>query len=132
MRRRQFVAGAAGLVAAYLLGDVAQAGAAERGAFAARSLPAVLRALGLPEPEPSRLIRIGAPDIAENGANVPVEIVAELPGLTRLLLIGERNLVPLLLDARFTPRLEPRLEARIKLAEDSDLVVLAEAAGRKA
>ena len=63
------------------------------------------------------MIQIIAPDVAENGASVPVEIRLQLPQVERVLLIGERNLFPLLADASFAPGLEPWFEARVKLAQ---------------
>ena len=90
----------------------------------------VYAALGLKPPRDSDAIRIVAPDVAENGASVPVEIQTDLPQVERILLIGERNLFPLLADASFNPRLQPWFEARIKLAETSKLHVLVQANGQ--
>lgn len=120
-------------LAAYLAGAATAARAAgERStnAFNARSLDSVLRGLGLPKPVKSSAIEIVAPDVAENGANVPVEVTVNLPGVERVLLIGEKNVFPLLADLRFGPRARPWFEVKVKLGETSNLLVLAEADGK--
>lgn len=124
MQRRHFLAGGLALLSAYLAPGGAWANSpASRNlnAFNARSPTSVYAALGLQPPRDSDAIRIIAPDVAENGANVPVEIQTDLPQVERILLIGERNLFPLLADASFNPRFKPWFEARVKLAESSKL-----------
>lgn len=125
-RRRFLAAMAFGALAAAL---ARPSHALLRAPFNARSLDSVLRSLELPPAKPSKEIVIEAPDVAENGANVPIEITANLPGLTRLLVIGERNLFPLLADASFTERSKPWLELKVKLAETANVKVLALADG---
>lgn len=103
-------------------------------AFNARSLDAALKALNLPTPIDSDKIIIDAPDVAENGANVPVEITAKLFKATRILVIAEKNLFPLLADVSLTPageaaRVAPWIELKVKLAETSRLRVFVEADG---
>ena len=124
MQRRHFLAGGLALLSAYLAPGGAWANnPASRNinAFNARSPASVYAALGLKPPRDSDGIRIVAPDVAENGASVPVEIQTDLPQVERILLIGERNLFPLLADASFNPRFKPWFEARVKLAETSKL-----------
>lgn len=124
MQRRQFLAGGLALLSAYLAPGGAWANSpASRNinAFNSRSPASVYAALGLKPPRDSDAIRIVAPDVAENGASVPVEIQTDLPQVERILLIGERNLFPLLADASFNPRFKPWFEARVKLAETSKL-----------
>lgn len=130
LSRRNFLA-LAGIAAlgSYGIGRAAAAPAARNaGAFKARSWEAAYAALGLPTPQPSSAILINAPDVADNGASVPVEVSIRVPNARRLLLIGERNSFPLLADIEFSGRTELWFEARIKLAETSDVraVVIAD------
>lgn len=130
MQRRHFLGTSLALLASYLAPGGAWADSPESrniNAFNARSPDSVYAALGIEPPRDSGEIRIIAPDVAENGASVPVEIQTDLPQVERILLIGERNLFPLLADARFNPKLKPWFEARVKLAETSKLrtIVLA-------
>jgi sulfur-oxidizing protein SoxY len=81
----------AGLLAsAGLLPTAAQA-AWNEGAFAAKTLAEVVKALGGGAPTESKDVTITGPDIAENGAVVPVGASSSLPGVKRLLLLVEKN-----------------------------------------
>ena len=130
--RRDFLALAGAALLARFLADPGVAWASERNvnAFNARSPESVYAALGLSAPEESGDIIIQVPDVAENGAQVPVEVAVRLPHVQRILLIGERNLFPLLADIRLSERSEAWFEARVKLAESSRIRVIAQAADR--
>jgi sulfur-oxidizing protein SoxY len=99
-------------------------------AFNARSVETALGALNLPAAEESNLIDIDAPDVAENGANVPVEVSARVPNVERVLVVGERNVFPLLADTAFGPGALPWIELKVKLAETSHVRVYVLADGR--
>jgi sulfur-oxidizing protein SoxY len=99
-------------------------------AFNGRSVESALGALDLPTAEESSLIDIDAPDVAENGANVPVEVTVRIPGADRVLVVGERNVFPLLADTRFTPGVLPWFEFKVKLAETSHIRVYVVAGDR--
>jgi len=79
---------------------------------------------------PADGISLNAPEVAENGANVPIEIKVALPGLQRILLIGERNAYPLLLDLAWSAPGPAALDLRIKLGESAPLRVIAVAGGK--
>lgn len=137
--RRRFIAASAGALLAALLASPRWARAASRNenAFNARSPESVFGALGLAAPTElaeGQGIRIHAPDVAENGANVPVEVSVSLPRVERVLLIAEKNLFPLLADAAFAPdapiQVQPWLELKVKLGESSRLRVIVQADGR--
>lgn len=135
--RRQFMResslGGLGILAALLSPPswaewLAQQSSEAQAAFHVRNPDSVYRILKLPTPQPSERIIIDAPDVAENGANVPVEVRMTLPNPRRVLLIAERNLFPLLADIQLSPLNEPWLETRVKLAETSQLRVIVETA----
>jgi sulfur-oxidizing protein SoxY len=128
--RRQFLRAA---LAVALVGATRTAWAgAERNlnAFNARSVESALGALDLSSAQESQLIDIDAPDVAENGANVPVEITVRVPGVERVVVVGERNVFPLLADTYFGPGVLPWFELKVKLAETSHVRVYALADGR--
>jgi len=132
LSRRDFlvVAGLAVLGGGGIGSATAATGARNVIAFKARSWEAAYAALGLPTPQPSSAILINAPDVADNGASVPVDVSIRVPNARRLLLIGERNNFPLLADVEFSGRAEPWFEARIKLAETSDVRAIVIADGK--
>ena len=76
-----------------------------------------LRALGLAAPQPSRELELIAPDIAEDGAQVRIELVFKAAGLRRLWLLAERNPAALLASLSWSEWLEPRLVTQVKLAQ---------------
>ena len=63
-------------------------------AFTARSASDALQQLALTGATASRAIVINAPEIAENGAKVDIEIASNLPGTRSLLLLADRNPMP--------------------------------------
>ena len=132
MQRRQFLqlSGCAALAAFF--GSTPDVLCAERivNAFNARSPESVYASLGIKAPRESKDIKIDVPDVAENGANVPVEVTVNLPNLQRVLVIAEKNLFPLIADVGFTPQSDPWVEIKIKLAETSRVRVIAEAGGK--
>ena len=60
-------------------------------AFFGKNVPDTLKALGAAGGQTSSEIAIIAPDIAENGAVVPVGASTALPGVKRLALLVEKN-----------------------------------------
>ena len=61
-----------------------------RPAFDATAIDAALQALGLPPPQDTAEILFKAPEIAENGAAVPVEVESRLPNTRAMLLLVEK------------------------------------------
>jgi sulfur-oxidizing protein SoxY len=115
---------AAALAGLGLLPGAAQA-AWPRAAFEATSMAEALRALGAAAPVESREVTLQGPDIAENGAAVPVTIAATAPRVNRLLLLVEKN--PATLTASFEPGdvVEPDFQLCIKMAESSNVYAVA-------
>jgi sulfur-oxidizing protein SoxY len=73
----------------------------------------------------SRDVVITGPDIAENGAVVPVGVSTALPGVKRLLLLVEKN--PSVLSAIFevTDAVEANLSTRVKMGQSSNVFAVA-------
>jgi sulfur-oxidizing protein SoxY len=81
-------------------------------------------------PEDTDAITITAPDIAENGRVVPVEVSIGLPSPQTMTLFSDGNPFPLLARARFTPDVEPSVSIRVKMGESANLIALVEADGK--
>ena len=90
-----------------------------RQAFDAKTMADVMKALGVAAPTETREITLKAPDIAENGAIVPLEISTTLTGVRRLAILVDKN--PSMLAAVFqlSDALEPNLNTRIKMNQSS-------------
>ena len=118
-------AGVAGLLAGLgLLPQAAQA-AFNAAAFDAKTLPDLMKALGASAPVLSKDVSLTGPDIAENGAVVPVACATTLAGVKRLLILVEKN--PSLLCAAFdvTDAVEPSFATRVKMGQSSNVMAVA-------
>lgn len=120
----QSLAVAALLGAAGALPRAAQA-AWNRAAFESRNLAEVARALGGAVPQASSELLLSGPDIAENGAVVPVSVSSRLPGIRRLLLLVEKNPTPLSAVFDLGDGIEPELQLNLKMARSSKVVLAA-------
>lgn len=103
----------------------AQATGFNSAAFAAKSMADLTKALGVGTPVESKDVTITGPDIAENGAVVPVGAASSLPGVKRLLLLVEKN--PSMLAAIFdvTDSIEANISTRVKMGQSSDVYAVA-------
>jgi sulfur-oxidizing protein SoxY len=129
VNRRKFlktslVCGAAGL--ALLDSSLAKAESLAAD-FAPSSFDATMKQLlkGKPIVETDK-IDLNIPEIAENGALVPVTVTSSLKDIKNLVLVVEQNPVPLAIEAMLMPELEPFLSARLKLASTSFVFAIAE------
>ena len=126
-RRKVLAHGAkvAGLLAsAGLLPGVARA-AWPQAAFEAKSLGDAVKALGGAAPAESKDVTLTGPDIAENGAVVPLACACALPGVKRLLLLVEKN--PNTLAAVFdvSDAVEANFATRVKMGQSSNVYAVA-------
>ncbi len=133
MNRRKALATAAAfgaLLVAGLLRPVAAFAAWNKGAFGAKSAGDALKGLGVANAEPSAAIVIEAPQIAENGAVVPIEVMSNIPGTTALAVLIEKNPFPLAGRFEFMEGALPFVKLNVKMGETSDVRVIATAGGK--
>jgi sulfur-oxidizing protein SoxY len=125
-------AAVAGLLASAGLLPRAALAAWNQGAFEAKSVADVMKALGSSAPSESKDVSLTAPDIAENGAVVPFTIATTLPNVKQMLLLVEKN--PSTLVARFdvADTVEPNFATRAKMGQSSDVYAVAITADGKA
>lgn len=90
-------------------------------AFDAKSLADAVKALGGGAPTASTEVTLTGPDIAENGAVVPVGVASSAAGVKRLLLLVEKN--PSALAASFTvlDGTEANVSTRVKMGQSSNV-----------
>lgn len=127
-------AGATGVVALAVTAGLLKSGNAlaawNSNAFAAKSVPEALKDLGLSNPADSKSITIKAPDIAENGAVVPVEVTSSLPGTTNIIILSEKNPTVLITDFKLSNGAEGFVSTRIKMAKTSMIRAVVTAGGK--
>lgn len=94
-------------------------------AFDAKNLNGALKALGGSNAEISKDLIINAPDIAENGAVVQVSVATSLSNVQQLAILVEKNPNTLAADFHIPAGTEPAVTSRIKMAQTSNVHVLA-------
>jgi sulfur-oxidizing protein SoxY len=109
--------------------EMAQA-AWDKNAFEAKSMDAAFEALGAGKPADSADIQITAPDIAENGAVVPVGVVSKLPKTEKIVIMIEKN--PNMVAASFDipEGTVADVQTRVKMGQTSDVFALIKADGK--
>ena len=81
-------------------------------------------------PKESNQIIIDAPDIAENGAVVPIEVTTKLPKVESITILGEKNPTPLVAHFNFANNADAWIKTRIKLGETSNIIAIVKVDGR--
>ena len=119
-----------GALAALLAKPFAALAAWNEKAFGAKTAQDALSGLDAANPAPSKDIVIDAPQIAENGAVVPIEIASNVPGTTSLAVVLEKNPFPLAAKFDFKEGALPYVKLNVKMAETSDVRVVATAGGK--
>ena len=99
-------------------------------AFQAKSAADALKSLGVSAPAESQDILIEAPQIAENGAVVPVEITSNIPGTRSIAVVVEKNPFPLVAKFDFSESAVPFVKVNVKVGESSFVRAIAEAGGK--
>jgi sulfur-oxidizing protein SoxY len=119
-----------GVVAVGLLKPWAAFAAWNKEAFGASSAAEALKGIGASGAAPSKEIVIEAPEIAENGAVVPIEITSKLPGTSSIAVVVDKNPAPLIGKFDFLEGAVPFVKLNVKMGETSDVRVIAQAGGR--
>ena len=94
-------------------------------AFDAKTLADAVKALGGGAPVESKDVTITGPDIAENGAVVPVGAATTLAGVKKLALLVEKNPNTLAAVFEITDAVEPNVNTRVKMGQSSNVYAVA-------
>ena len=94
-------------------------------AFEAKEAGAAMAALlGTEEATPSEQIMLKVPEIAENGAVVPVTIETSLENVESISIVVPNNPRPLAATFEILPGTLPEVSSRIKMGETSDVIAV--------
>jgi sulfur-oxidizing protein SoxY len=136
MQRRNVLkgAGAAGAVsvavaAGLLKPTLAHASNWNKAAFENKSLADVMNMMGGTGAAGGD-VTVKAPDIAENGAVVPVEITSNVAGTDTITIIGEKNALPLIATFGLMNGAQGFVSTRIKMGTTSNVTALVKAGGK--
>lgn len=95
-------------------------------AFDAKSVADALKAVGVTgAPTESKDVTITGPDIAENGAVVPLSVATALPGVKQLMLLVEKNPNAVVAIFNTSEFVESNFTTRAKLGQSSDVYAIA-------
>jgi sulfur-oxidizing protein SoxY len=102
-----------------------------KSAFESKTLSDALKNLKVAAPVETKDIAIRAPDIAENGAVVPIEIQSNIPGTKSIAVLIEKNPFPYAGSFEFVHGALPFVALRLKIGESSNVrAVVATADGK--
>jgi len=137
MKRRSFLQGTlagsavAVAVGAGLLSPRQVLAAWPKGAFDAKSVEDAMNGLfGNASTTASGNIKIKAPDIAENGAVVPVSVTTSIAGASAIAIIAEKNGTPLAANFELAANAKGDISTRIKMSKTSDVIAVVKAGGK--
>jgi sulfur-oxidizing protein SoxY len=130
MLRREFL-GMLGIATSLLMLPLTVLEAAwNKAAFDAEKLDDAENKLEINAEIPSKDISIIAPNRAENGAIVQVEIEANIPNVEAIAIFVEKNPTPLIANVMLEKGVQAKFTTRIKMAETSDIKVIVKADGK--
>ena len=115
----------AGLLATAGLMPATAHAAWAQAAFDAKTLAEAAKALGGGAPVESKDVTITGPDIAENGAVVPVGVATNLAGVKRLALMVEKNPNTLAAVFDMSDAVEANFNTRVKMGQSSNVFAVA-------
>jgi sulfur-oxidizing protein SoxY len=98
--------------------------------FESKAVADVLKSLGATGASESKDIVITAPDIAENGAVVPVAVTSRIPGTQQISIVAEKNPFPLAATFDVAGGGEGYVSTRLKMGQTSDVWAVVKAGGR--
>lgn len=123
-------ASALGLLSLLGLLPLSAFAALDRTAFEAKTLEQALDALGALINKESPLLILTAPDVAENGALVPVTIESSLANIEQIAILVDKNPTMLVSHLTLPEGTEGFLTTRIRMAQTSRVVALIKADGK--
>jgi len=130
-RRLLKTTGAFGILVAagVITAGQALAAAGGRAGFEAKTMAEALAALG-GTPVDSKDIAITSPDIAENGAVVPVGVTSKIPNTQEIYIFVEKNPTPLAAIFMIPAGTDGRVQTRLKMGQSTNVLVLVKADGK--
>jgi sulfur-oxidizing protein SoxY len=127
-------AGAASAVSVAVVAGLLKPGLAladwNKAGFEAKDLNGALGSIGGSGAAASGDITVKAPDIAENGAVVPVEITSNIGGTDSIAIVGEKNALPLIASFNLMNGAQGFVSTRIKMGSTSNVTAIVKAGGK--
>ena len=134
MKRRSFIKSAvvasatgAAVTSGLISSNAVFAASHETDFTKAKSLDEALKMMGATGAAESEMIKIKAPEIAENGAVVPVGITSEIEGTTEIVALISNNPTPYAAKYTLGAKAKAGVKSRFKMAKTTDVVAVVKA-----
>lgn len=101
-----------------------------KAAFESKSVVDVIKGIGMGGAVDSKDIIIKAPEIAESGNNVQIEVTSNIPGTQSISILAEKNPSPLIAQFDLSNGAEGYISTRIKMSQTSNVRVMVKAGGK--
>ena len=98
--------------------------------FEAKAAADALKSIGATGTQPSKDIVLNAPDIAENGAQVPVATTSKIPNTQSISIIVDKNPFPLNSTYEFANGAESYVSTKLKMGQTSNVMAVVKADGK--
>jgi len=99
-------------------------------AFAQKTQADAIKALYGKDAEVSDKVRLDAPEIAENGAVVPISVSSALPDVTSIAILVSENPFSLTASYKIPAGTSATVSNRLKMAKTSNVIALVESGGK--
>jgi sulfur-oxidizing protein SoxY len=127
-------AGSTGVLATAFAAGLIRPGEAQaqatKATFEAKTVADAMKSMGVANAAESKDIQIKAPDIAENGAVVPIEISSSIPATDSIAVFIDKNPFPFAGSFEVSKGALPFVALRTKIGESSNVRVLVMAGGK--
>ena len=98
--------------------------------FEAKVTADAVKALGVTGAQTAKDITLTAPDIAENGAQVPITVTSKIPNTQSISIIVDKNPFPLSSSFDFANGAEAYVSTKLKMGQTSNVIVFVKADGK--
>jgi len=98
--------------------------------FESKAAADAMKSIGATGAQPSKDIVLTAPDIAENGAQVPVTIASRIPNTQSISIVVDKNPFPLNSTYDFANGAESYVSTKLKMGQTSNVVAVVKADGK--
>jgi len=98
--------------------------------FDAKVAAEAMKSLGVTGAQPSKDIVLTAPDIAENGAQVPVTITSRIPNTQSISIVVDKNPFPLNSTYDFANGADSYVSTKLKMGQTSNVIAVVKADGK--
>jgi sulfur-oxidizing protein SoxY len=132
--RRAFLLKSGALLAAWAVGLLRPlrllAAEWNKQGFETMVLAEALKSIGAANASPSSEILIKAPDVAETGARVQIEVLSKIPGTQIISILAEKNPFPLIASFEFANGADAFVSTYIKMGESANVRAVVNAGGK--